>query len=154
MTIIPENKDWIDLVSAFLLPFIVIGIGILQWIINEKKRNTEISINQKNLNMELFKLRINDFHIIASYMANFLTTGDIIKGEETKFLSNTKNSFFLFDKEIKDFINEIYRKSTKYQQLKEIQRNLNGDTLDKNLDEQLLISTWFDDQLNTIEKKF
>jgi hypothetical protein len=142
------EKKWIDIFSVLLTPTSTIAffgtlIAYLQW-----------QINQKRLKNELFNRRIELFDRISHYIADILCHGNVGQGEEAKFLRNTRNAFFIFDKDIEEYVDKIYSKSIKLQAFGNLQNSLVGDELINNLDNQRRIKDWFKEELNGIRLKF
>ncbi len=84
------ESSWIKILSALLTPTIaIVGtiIGILQWI-----------INQKRLQHELFDRRIRLYEIVTAHLANAVTHG-YTDEEIMRFLRDTKHARFIFNKE-------------------------------------------------------
>ena len=137
------GKEWIDILSALLMPAIAFWgtlIAGLQWEINERR-----------LKYELFPRRIELFDIISHYIADILRHGKVGQGKEAQFLRNTRNAFFIFDKDIEEYVDKIYKKSIELQLL---QSSLTGDASRNNMDNQTRIEGWFKEELNGIRPKF
>lgn len=140
------KKDWVDILSALLMPTIaIVGtvIACLQW-----------QINRKRLKSELFPRRLELFDRISHYIADILRYGNVQQGEEMQFLRNTRNAFFIFDKDIEEYVDKIYKKSIDLQTLCSLQKSLAGDALENNVVSQRRIKDWFVAELNGIRPKF
>lgn len=140
------EKNLIDIFSALLTPTIAIfGIAIagLQW-----------RLNRKRLKNELFNRRIELFDRISHYIADVLCHGNVGQGEEMQFFRDTRNVFFIFDKDIEEYVDKIYKKSIALQTFCNLQDSLTGDALRNNVDNQMKIKNWFEKELNGIRPKF
>ena len=144
--VICNQKDWIDILSALLAPSIVLFGAIVA--------GMEWWINHKRLKNELFDRRIAVYDIISNYMSSVFTTGCIEREAETKFLSGTKNVYFLFGSDVKEFIDEIFKKSSDLHVLEKMQSNLSGTALENNMNKQGEIINWFKKEFDGLEERF
>jgi anaerobic ribonucleoside-triphosphate reductase len=138
--------DWIDVLSALLTPTIaILGIYIAyqQW-----------RTNKNRLKLELFDKRYEIFTNIKKFIANILTSGIVEQGADIQFLRDTKSVAFLFDEQIANLTNEMYRMATKLQALEKTEKGSIGEKLEKNLDKQDEIKKWFGQQLSDIDNMF
>lgn len=140
------EKNLIDILSALLTPTIAILGTVIAWM--------QWQINQKRLKHELFLRRIELFDRISHYIADISCQGNVGQGEEMQFLRNTRNAFFIFDKDIEEYIDKIYKKSIDLQTLCSLQKSLAGDALENNVVSQRRIKDWFVAELNGIRPKF
>jgi hypothetical protein len=147
IAITPQNFNWITALSSALLTPIVAILGAwIAW--------AQWKINQRRLQHELFDRRIKLYQVVAAYIANAISLGDVEKGEEYQFLRDTKHSIFIFDKEIADYTDGIYKKSIDLQFLSNRQRQLQGKALEEVSEKRQKVFKWFTDELNTLPKKF
>lgn len=141
-----NKRNWIDILSALLTPTIAIagiGIGIFQW-----------KINQKRLQHELFERRIKLYEIITTHIANGISHGTFDNNEEMQFLRDTKHARFVFDKNIADFVDEIYKKSIDLSFLSRREQQLKGAALEKTMQKRTQVFKWFQEELNNIQNRF
>ena len=147
IAVVPQDFNRISKISSALLTptigILGVWIAVAQW-----------KINQRRLQHELFDRRINLYQIVATHIANAITLGNIEKGKEIEFLRDTKHAIFIFDKEVSDYINEIYKKSIDYQFLTNQQRRLKDRLLEENLEKQQKIFQWFIDELDGLPIRF
>jgi len=140
-------KDWIELLSALLIPILVVVatiIAIQQW-----------RINQKRLKHELFDRRYEVYQSITEFIAKILTTGKVESNSSIRLLADTKKVYFLFDKDTHDFIMQLYRKSIDLDTLDTIlEVTTEKDKREKNLKNQGELKDWFSKQLKIVEKRF
>lgn len=140
------SNNWISILSALLTPTIAVAgtaVAAFQW-----------RINQNRLQHELFDRRIKIFETIASYVANAISRGTVQQGEEFQFLRETKHVIFLFDKEIANYVDDIYKKSVDLQFLSDPQNQLSGDALNKAVRKRKEVFEWFTNELNNLPEKF
>jgi hypothetical protein len=141
-----KNVNWINVLTALLTPTIaIVGtvIAILQW-----------KINQKRLQHELFNRRIKLFEVVAGYIANAMSRGDVVDGEEYQFLRDTKHARFIFDKEVDDYINEIFRKSIDLQFFSRQIKQLQGKPLEEVSEKRRKVFEWLQNELKNLQKRF
>ncbi|MHC4168357.1 MAG: hypothetical protein ACYSWQ_15500 [Planctomycetota bacterium] len=143
---VENQKDWIDILTALLTPTIAISAvfigGVQCW------------INRKRLKTEYFDRRITVYEAIAGYISGILTSGMYKDNDETKFLRDTKDVFFLFGSDIRTFVDEIYSKSTDLRALQGMERTQSGDGLEDNLNRQSEIKHWFNRELRCLQERF
>lgn len=140
------GKSWIAVLTALLTPMIAIagiGIGI-----------TQTWINKKRLQHELFEKRIKLYEVITTHIANGVCAGTFSYEEATVFLRDTKHARFIFGKDIADFVNEIYKKSTYLTLLNRREEKLEGAQLERTIEQQRRVFEWFQEELNNIQNRF
>jgi len=143
---IPPDKDWIDLLSALITPVIAFfGIYIAY---------QQRSINRNRLKNELFEKRYSNFETIGAFIADILVNGRVEKGADVKFLRDTKASYLLFDKNIKDFVSEIYKKAVDLHCLCQELDSVSGEERKRNIEKQRVIKDWYKNQLDNLDEKF
>ena len=72
--ITPQNFNWITALSSALLTPTVAILGA--WI-----AGAQWKINQRRLQHELFDRRIKLYQVVAAYIANAISLGDVVKGD-------------------------------------------------------------------------
>jgi hypothetical protein len=93
-----NGKDWVDYLSALLVPGIaVLGatIAILQW-----------RTNANRLRHELFDRRYAQFVIVREFLGSIMTSGKSQSIEQFEFKSGISGMQFIFDKEIEEYVNK------------------------------------------------
>lgn len=102
-------------------------------------------------------------HRLAVYRetVRLLTTlslnGDISQDELSAFRANTHESFFLFGRDIADYIDQIYARSTKLRSTNALLKGTElrvGEQRDKVTVENSAQLIWLADQLALVQKKF
>lgn len=112
-----NSKNWIDYLSALLVPTIAIFgliIAFLQWYTNANR-----------LRNEKFDRRYEKFEIINKFISSVNSYDGINHDEEMKFLSGTSGINFIFDRKIETYVNEIWHLAIDINTYKE---ELNGMT--------------------------
>ena len=92
------EKDWIDILSALLTPFIAIAaisIAVLQW-----------KINRNRLKHELFDRRYEQYQAVTVFLRSIMRAGKVTMEAQREYLSETTGIEFTFSKEISDYLNE------------------------------------------------
>ncbi len=100
MQIAQNSKSWVDYLSALLVPTIAIFgliIGFLQW-----------KTNANRLKHELFDRRYEKFEGVSKFISSVYSYDRLNPDHEMKFLSITKGVNFIFDKKIKQCIDDIW----------------------------------------------
>ena len=87
-------------------------------------------------------------------MAEILVQGKVPANAETQFLRDTKATIFLFDKEIQEFTEQIYRKAVDLHALEMMLENLEGKDRADNVAKQREIKDWFSSQLQDCTTRF
>jgi hypothetical protein len=136
----------IDFFSGLLTPIIAILAAYIAW--------QQWRTNNLRLKHELFDRRYDLYVKITSYLATSLTTGRIEPNSEMQFLRDTKAVDFLFDKQIHDFVHEIYSNAVKLYTLNTMENRLTGQALHDNVDGQRKIKDWFSEQLGGCTDRF
>ena len=145
----PEiTTTWLDYFSAIapsLIAVVAVAIASQQWFTN---RNT--------LKLQLFDRRIEVYQSITHYLG-YVQVGDPANKQEEhiKFLKATKDAYYLFGDDIKEFVNEIKDKCIRLQSLeREFTGNISEDERNKNIKKQSEIDGWLRVTLINIEPKF
>jgi len=140
------EKDWIDILSALLTPTVAV-FGVLF-------AGIQCVIYHKQLKVIRFDKRFRVYDAIGKYLGDVLTSGCVEKDAELRFLTDTKNAFFLFGPDVKAFIHEIFKKSGKLHALIAMEHGLSGENLEKNIGKQQEIKDWFDKELRGLQERF
>jgi hypothetical protein len=144
---IPENKDWVDILAAFLAPFVAVFVGIIAYY--------QFKIAREKLKHDLFERRMKIFNEIGMFMAKIMQDGTSNYNDSMNLLRSTKEAVFLFDDKIDKYIREdIYKKSTRLTFLRTMQDKPGNKGLEENLREHEAILNWFDVELRNIQDKF
>jgi hypothetical protein len=144
--LIGTDKGLVDILGAILTPIIALlalYIAFMQWRTNDKRRRSEY-----------FDRRIAVYEAIAHYLRDLLALGRIEQGADVKFLRDTTIVSFLFGKNIKALVDEIFQKSGELKSCQDVQDKLSGEDLRMNLAKQGETKEWLRQQLNTLPKKF
>jgi len=141
-------KDWVDYLSALLVP----TIAILGSIIAYQQWRT----NAKRLRHELFDRRYEQFTVVREFLGSIMTSGKSKPDEQMKFLSGTRGVRFIFDKEIAEYIDKtIWHLAIELECLdSELEGVPVGEKRSKNVKRQSEIKKQLYEELKTLEEKF
>lgn len=132
--------------SAWLVPITAIA-GIIYGFI-------QCYVNKKQLNNSYFNRRIEIYESICKHIAIILAEGDPPHGLEIYFSRAIKNAYFIFDKDIKEFADQVYKRTIKLQFLCNQCKSLTNEALQDNLNQQQEIKDWFKEAFLSMEDKF
>ncbi|MEW8626989.1 MAG: hypothetical protein AB2551_14645 [Candidatus Thiodiazotropha sp.] len=143
-----SNKDWVDYLSALLVPIVTILGSIIafqQW-----------RTNSKRLRHELFDRRYEQFSVVREFLASIMTYGKSKRDEQIKFISGTRGMRFVFDKEIADYISKtIWHLAVELETLSsELDGMPVGEERQKNVRRQSEIKKVLYKELEHLEEKF
>lgn len=143
-------KDAIDILGALLTPMLAIVaamIAIFQWRLERQKWR-----------LSLYDKRFETYRAITEFVSFICISGHCSHDVEILFLQKAGRNEFLFGPEIKEYINEIYSKSLKKNQLHDAiltHRSESSDGMRGILAEQEgEIADWFAEQFNVVREKF
>lgn len=100
---ISEVKDAISVISGALTPIIAlitVYIAFQQYVTARRK-----------LRMDLYEKRYRVFEGLKRFLAEIVRDGRVTDTNQRQFLIDTKESLFLFDKGVNDYLKLIYEKS-------------------------------------------
>lgn len=138
----PRNVRMIAVLTRFL--------GYLNSVIGFLVRRR---VDARTRRTELYDRRIAVFDAIRNYMW-LVASGNIQKEAEQAFLRSTEHVSFLFGKDIKRFMDEIFDKSGKLHALLAMQNRSFGKALEENLDKQNAIGEWFKKEAKSLDRRF
>ena len=98
-----SNKIIIDFLSS-LLPIVLTVFGL--YIAIQQYRT-----NRKRIKNDLFDRRYAVFSAILEFISKIAKGGSVTQEDRIEFMSSTRGAEFLFDKTIKDYIDEIWEKT-------------------------------------------
>ena len=143
-----NNKDWVDYLSALLMP----TIAILGSIIAFQQWRT----NTKRLRHELFDRRYEQFTVVREFLGSIMVSGKSKPNEQMKFLTGTRGMRFVFDKEIAEYIDKtIWDLANKLESLESmIEGAPAGEERSKRIKLQSEIKKQLHEELKSLEEKF
>lgn len=115
----------------------------------------QLNTNRRKLKLDLFDRRYVAFEAIGEFIGSILTSGKVQQGKEFQFLVDTKAVSFLFDKEISEFVSEIYRKAVHLHALDaELGETTGNEERAANIEAQRVIKDWYGDALQGLQGRF
>lgn len=136
----------VNILSAWLVPITAIT-GIFYGLI-------QCYVSRKQLKNSYYNRRAEIYESICKHIATMLAEGDPPHGSEIYFLRAIKSAYFIFGKDIREFTDQIYDKTTKLQLLCNQCKNLTNEALQNNLNQQQKIKDWFKESFSSIEDRF
>jgi len=130
------EKDWVDYISALLLPSIAIVAMLIAWL--------QWDTNKRRLRHELFDRRYRVFEAAQKFIVTALRDLTIEQKDLSVFYAEKLGATFIFDEEIDNYLNTMYKKAT---QLRVANKTDNDKELQK-------LSDWFEEQGRTLEDVF
>jgi hypothetical protein len=141
------NKDWVDILTALITPTVAIAgvaIAILQWKLSK--------IRYKH---ELFDKRWQQFSAIRDFMGKARTRGKVTQNDDYEFIVSTRGCEFLFDNDVKLFVEEVFKKSGYLNSLNEELEGLTeSEDRKRNVSNQRVTKDWFETQINDLGVRF
>jgi len=110
-------------------------------------------VDEKKRRIELYDRRIPVFNAVRDYMWS-VASGNVHREAEQKFLQDTQHVSFLFDKKIKLFVEEVFRKAGRLHALLAMESRLSGEALQENLDKQSAMREWFVREAKGLDRRF
>jgi len=143
-----NGKDWVDYLSALLVPTIaVLGsvIAFQQW-----------RTNSNRLKHELFDRRYEQFTTVREFISSIMTSGKSQPEAQSKYLVGTRGMRFIFDKEVDDYCdNNVWIPAIELECLAgELKGVPVGKVRTSNVQKQSDIKKQLLNELKTLEDKF
>ncbi len=133
-------KPLIDLLISSI-PIVVAVLGL--YIASQQHRTA-----RKKLKLDLFNTRFLIFQNTTDYIGEVVCNVAASKEKQREFLVGTRGSQFVFDQEVTDYIDEIWKKSVDLEGL-----SLNQ-TTPEHSQQKIAHLNWFNEQLQKIDGKF
>lgn len=136
-----------QILSALLVPAIAIGVGgiaFLQW-----------RTNHNRLKLELFDRRLTYYESARRFISLVLLHGAVGDTELTDFRRSQDGCIFLFNKEVADYLEEIFEMAQKMRRYTRQYENLPaGDERSRLVDLEDECFGWITEQFEPLQKKF
>ena len=91
------------------------------------------------------------YHVIKGFIGDLLS-GRVRQGQPIDFLIESRKCTRDADPRVREFADELYRRAVELQILEATIEELDGRERDENLDRQLEIREWFDEQVKLIDR--
>lgn len=142
-----QQKDWIDILSALLVP----TIAILGFYIAYRQSR----LDHLKFKHDLFDRRWKQFDAAKVFVQSIIVGGIMKEEKRYAFVTQTKGSRFLFDAEISLYFDKINDNACEHEAIvKELAGTLSDQERQSHLKKKKELMDYFLDQLKTIEEKF
>jgi hypothetical protein len=137
--------DWLRIVSTLS----TLAIGIAAWFLSCQ----QFRISKSKLKFDLYEKRLSLFHVVRDFASTVALGGEWESGQ---LYRNTIERYFLFEKDVCDYIDEMYEKAKLLERTKLDLDPLGFDDEEKReLSNKLVeLKTWFFDQSDTMLQVF
>lgn len=141
-------RDWVDYLSALLVPTIAIVGASIAW--------QQWRINRARLKNELFDRRYEQFCVVRDFIGSIMTSGKSTLEQQRKYLVGTRGMRFLFDKRIAEYVDEhIWAPAIDLECLEsELQGLPVGDDRSENVRKQRGLKSKLHEELKCLEDRF
>lgn len=146
--IMQPARDWVDYLSALLVPMVAIVGSVIAW--------QQWRINRARLKNELFDRRYEQFCVVRDFIGSIMTSGRSTTEEQRKYLVGTRGMRFLLDKKIADYMDEhIWKPAIDLECLEsELQGLPVGNDRSENVHKQRDIKLKLHEELKSLEGRF
>ncbi len=141
----------IEISKALLTPLIAIVAVYIAY--------QQYKLSKFNTKRELYDKNLSVYKAIMDYLGAILVSGNVSSLDTANLLRNTSESYFLFKKDVADYIDELYKKGNKLHMYKiMIDRYRNDNSKNEEYesfcqkDEELF--EWFTKQFDETKKLF
>lgn len=141
-------KPYVDLFAA-LTPVIAI---VTTYIAIQQYR-----ANQLRLRHDLYDRRLALSNAVAEFIANVMQSGTADRAQLVTLLQKTRESFFLFGKEVSDYITDMYKKGVDLEYYEKQLHHANlpvGGERTRIAHQQAELLKWFGKQFDVIQSMF
>jgi hypothetical protein len=142
-------KAYVDLFAALLTPVIAM---VTTYIAIQQYR-----ANQLKLRQDLYDRRLSLYNAVAEFLAHVMQEGTADQTQLIALLQKTRESYFLFGKEVSDYVTDLYKKGV---DLQSYERQLNhtnlpiGGERTRLAEQKGELLKWFGDQFDVIQPMF
>jgi len=147
------ENNWIDVLSALMTP----TIGVMAILIAYQ----QYKVNSNRLRHELYERRLRVYKSVQSFLSEIIRDADIEYQRCGLFYSEASEAVFLFDKNIQDYIDKLYKNGIKMHRLHEKLYPSTGkgglpvgEERTKIAEENSKILEWFTDQFDKSKELF
>jgi len=149
MKICARIKGTSDIFSVFLTPVIAILAVYIAW--------QQYRINRYKVRIDLFDRRYKIFDTLMNLLGHIAQRGDIADEKLNEFLRSTKESEFLFKKDIPEYLDEIYKNAVDLHCQEEMLKSQQlpiGLKRNEVVEKRGKIFDWFTSQFDISRKRF
>jgi len=138
-----------EVCAGFLTPIIAILAVYIAW--------QQYRINRYKVRIDLFDRRYKIFDTLMSLLGHIAQRGDIADEKLNEFLRSTKDSEFLFKKDIPEYLDEIYKNAGVLHRQEEMLKSQplpRGESRKKVVEKRRELFDWFTSQFDVARKRF
>jgi hypothetical protein len=142
-------KAYVDLFAALLTPVIAI---VMTYIAIQQYR-----ANQLKLRQDLYDRRLLLYNAVAEFLAHVMQEGTADRTQLITLLQKTRESYFLFGKEVSDYVTDLYKKGVNLQSYEKQLNHANlpvGGERTRLAEQQGELLKWFGHQFDVIQPMF
>ena len=143
------KKEYVDILSALLTPVIAI---ITTYIAIQQYRGTRLKLRH-----DLYDRRLLLYTAVGEFLAHIVSNASVDEAQLVPFLQKTRESYFLFGKNVTDYVTLLYNKGCAlhcYDQQLHHSHNLSDEERTRLAHEQGELMKWFAGQFVIAQKKF
>jgi hypothetical protein len=145
-------EDLVKLLSAFLAPLTAVTAVTGTWIAIQQYR-----LSREKFKHELYDRRSAIFKATMQFISEVMVNADVDHNSLFKLMRDTADCDFLFDREIREFVDEVYRKGAKVHATEAALKGSGlgiGPEREKLAAESAELFTWFERQFETGRQRF
>jgi len=139
-------NTYIDFFKAFLTPLIGAIVSYIAW--------QQWRTNQEKLKLELYDRRLRTYEEIRKILGRIIREGKVTERKLLEFRQSVFEADFLFDEEIINYIDEIYKKGLELHYKKEDFECSYSDAKSELAEEARTLFKWFTEQPVQAKKIF
>jgi hypothetical protein len=145
------ETDYVQILSAALTPILGILAAYIAW---QQWRTNHLKVRH-----DLYERRLVIYLAVMEFLACIIRNGKASDSEMVTFLQTTRESYFLFGRDIADYLEGIYKESVELQYQSEMLHSPGsnlpvGEDRSKLAREKGDLSKWFGRQFVTSRDKF
>jgi len=133
---------------------LIIGVAGINFAYQQWKINLQnAKINEDKLRLDLFDKRLSIYNSIMDLINIIVTSGGVTNEEISKFRYRTRETNFFFDKDIIDYVEEVYQSAVKFQSIEGKFQNMDSfidgrqkEDMNELADRRTKAMEWFGDQ--------
>lgn len=144
----PEHiKHCVEISSSLLTPIIGIVASIILIL--------QYLLARRTWRLNLYDKRYPVYLETMSFIASVVRDGEVNKEELLKFLRNSRDKEFLFKKDTRIYLNDLYKKGLQLMRVQKKHESLPvGEELNKKANEESELLEWFSKQFDYAKELF
>jgi|SRR6185369_3730940 len=142
----------LDLILRIVSTLSTLGIGVAASLLAYQ----QFKISRSKLKFDLYERRLKLFTVVKEFCGRTAVEGEISTQQSSALYHDTIERHFLFDKEISDYIGDVYVRAKRVQGLKlQLESpNLSDDEREQLNEQHTNELTWFYNQAENMPKVF